>query len=97
MMSDSKSSVTVVPLIGNNFPTWKVQCKMALMKDGLWGLVSGTETEPSEDNAERYSKFIMKRDRALAIIVLSIDPSLLYLIGDPKDPVAVWTLLSNHF
>ena len=39
----------------------------------------------------------MKRDRALAIIALSIDPSLLYLIGDPKDPVAVWTLLTNHF
>ena len=97
MMSDSKSSVTIVPLTGNNFPTWKVQCKMALMKDGLWGLVSGTETVPSEDNAEQYSKFVMKRDRALAIIVLSIDPSLLYLIGDPKDPVAVWTLLSNHF
>ena len=77
-MSDSKSSVTVVPLTGNNFPTWKVQCKMALIKNGLdlWGLVSGTETAPSEDNAaERYSKFVMKRDRALAIIVLSIDPS----------------------
>ena len=27
-----------------------------------------------------------RRDRALATIVLSIDPSLLYLIGDPDDP-----------
>ena len=91
------SSVAVVPLTGNNFPTWKIQCKMALMKDGLWGIVSGAEAAPPRENADRFSKFESKRDRALAIIVLSINPSLLYLIGDPKDPVDVWTRLSNHF
>ena len=83
------SSVAVVPLTGNNFPTWKIQCKMALMKDGLWGIVTGAESAPPRENSDRFSKFESKRDRALAIIVLSINPSLLYLIGDPKDPVDV--------
>ena len=83
-----------MPLTGNNFPTWKIQCKMVLMKDGLWNIVNGEETAPPQDEADRYSKFVTKRDRALAIIVLSID---IYLIGDPKDPVAVWKQLSNHF
>ena len=36
-------------------------------------------------------------DKALSIIVLSISPSLLYLIGDPNDPVIVWKKLENHF
>ena len=92
MMAESKS-VAVVPLNGNNYPTWKIQCKMALMKDGLWGITTGSETAPPPEQVERYSKFATKRDRALAMIVLSIDPSLLYLLGDPKDLVVVWILL----
>ena len=33
------------PLDGKNYPTWKVQCRMALMKDGSWGIVNGTEVD----------------------------------------------------
>ena len=43
--------------------------------DGLWSLVTVSGTEITR----------------LAIIKLSIDPSLLYLISaDPTDPVLVW-------
>ena len=69
---------------------------MFLMKDGLWGNVNGSETAP-EETAEGYTKFITRRDRALAIINLSIDPSLLYLIDDPTEPTAVWNQLSALF
>ena len=70
------------------YPTWKVQCRMALVRDGLWGIVEGTETAPpAEGTADRRSKFIARRDRALATIVLAVEPSLLYLIGDPKTPL----------
>ena len=51
---------------------------MALMKDGLWGIVNDTESAPDEANAERHGKYISRRDRALALIVLSVEPSLLY-------------------
>ena len=78
----------IVPLTGSNYPTWKVQCKMSLMKDGLWGIVSGSEAAP-EEGTNRHSKFVTGRNRALATIVLFIDPSLLYLISDPKDPIVV--------
>ena len=45
-----------------------------------------------------YAKFMARRDRALATIVLSVEPSLLYLIGDPvADPVAVWQKLADQF
>jgi hypothetical protein len=33
----------------------------------------------------------------LATIVLSVDPSLLYLLGDPQDPAVVWEKLTNQF
>ena len=66
---------------------------MALVRDGLWGIVSGTETAPAHDR----QKFLARRDRALATIVLAVTPSLLYLIGDPEDPVAIWKKLQDQF
>ncbi len=70
---------------------------MALVKDGLWSIVSGSETAPASTEAEKYAKFVSRRDKALAIIVLSVYPSLLYLLGDPEDPVVVWKKLSDQF
>ena len=60
--------------------------------DERWtvGYVNETETAPSQSHGEKYAKFMSKRDRALATIVLSVQPSLLYLLGDPEDPVAVF-------
>lgn len=94
-MAELKTAI--VPLNGKNYPTWKVQCKMALMKDSLWGIVSGTETLPEEANAETRKKFDARKDRALAIVVLSVDPSLLYLLGNPEDPAEVWRRLEEQF
>ena len=86
-MAESKSTVTVVPLKGSNYPTWKIQCRTALMKDGLWSIVDGSESAPSTSDTQKYEKFVASRDRALAVIVLSMDPALLYLIGDSQNPV----------
>lgn len=86
-MADSRT-VTVVPLNGTNYPTWKIQCRMALMKEGLWRIVTGQEKAPTSSETER-AKFAARRDRALATVVLSVDTLLLYLVGDPEDPVVV--------
>lgn len=95
-MAESKT-VAVVPLSSTNYSTWKIQCKMALIKEGVWSIVNGTETEP-EGNAERKAKFAARRDKALATIVLAMEPSLLYLVGpDPTDPVVVWRALADQF
>ena len=96
-MASELRTVAIVPLNGKNYPTWKVQCKMALMRDGLWDIVSGKENVPTEEEAAKYSKFMARRDRTLATMVLSIDPSLLYLIGEPDDPSTVWEKLSDQF
>lgn len=98
MAGNHANSTHVVPLNGTNYPTWKIQCKMALMKDNLWGIVSGTETEPQDPgDDETRRKFVVRRDRALATIVLTVDPSLLYLIGEPENPGDVWQKLQDQF
>ena len=99
-MASEAKTVTVQPLNGSNYPTWKIQCQMALMKDGLWNVVNGTETAPAGEGAgaaDRRAKFMAKRDRALAIIVLSVEPSLLYLLGSPEDPVEVRRKIADQF
>ena len=68
-MAESKMSVAIVPMNSENYPTWKVQCRMALMHDGLWGIVSGTKTKPTE-GGDRHSNFLARQDHTLATIVL---------------------------
>ena len=59
---------------------------MALKKDGVWGIVSGTEEAPASDaDPKKMERYAARRDKALATIVLSVDLSLLYLIGDPVE------------
>ena len=72
-MAELKTAI--VPLTGKNYPTWKVQCKMALMKDSLWGIVAGSETLSRDANADTRKKFEARKDKALAIVVLAVDPS----------------------
>ena len=67
------------------------------MKDSLWGIVSGTETLPRDASADTRKKFEARRDRALATVVLAVHPSLLYLLGNPEDPAAVWKKLEEQF
>lgn len=98
MATGGVNTAHITPLDGTNYATWKLQCQMALMKDGLSRFVNETSARPFDAaGMDAQNKFDTKRDRALAIIVLSIDPSLLYLVGDPVDPVAVWGLLKDQF
>ena len=96
-MASEGKTVSIVALNGNNYATWKIQCRMALIREGVWGIVSETEAAPDGSNAERLAKYNSRKDRALATIVLAIEPSLLYLLGDPQDPAEVWKKLSTQF
>ena len=42
-------------------------------------------------------KFNMRRDKALAIIGLSVDPTLLYLLDGIDDPKAAWKKLHDQY
>ena len=97
-MVDTRVATSTVSLNNTNFPTWKVQMKMLLMKQGVWRIVEETEDIPDEEDFAAYRKYRDRRDKALASIVLAVDTNLLYLIGtDPKDPVEVWHKLLDQF
>ena len=97
-MAEGGKAVSIVPLKGTNYPSWKLQCKMALVREGLWGIVTGTEkASDATTEADKHANFMGRSDRALATIVLAIDPSLLYLVGDPVDPADVWKKLYEQF
>ena len=84
----------MVPL---NYSTCKIQCKMALIKEGLWGIVNGTERAATK-NADQQARFAARRDKAIATVVLAIEPSLLYVIGaDLTDPVKVEKAPADQF
>jgi len=94
-MASKSRGVTVVPLNGLNYATWKVRCRMASLKEGLWGIVSCTEQSPGVKD-ENFPKCLARKDKALATIILTVQPSLLYLIGDAEDPSEVWQKLESQ-
>ena len=51
-MAEVKTTVSKVPLNWAYNPTWKTQCQMALIKEGLRGVVSGTEVAPAQEILE---------------------------------------------
>ena len=91
------------PLNSKNYATWRIQCRMALMREGLWSIVSGEEERPAaEENQRRESeearrKFKIRYEKALTTIVLAVSPELLYLLNEPEDPVVVWNTLAKQF
>ena len=56
-----------------------------------------SEAPPPEHKADKHRKFVRRRDRALALILLSIKPLLLYLVRDPETTIIVWQKLVNQF
>ena len=95
-MATETTKMLIKPLNGPNYATWKVQCKMALIKEGLCNIVTGNENAPK--NQGEQAKYLLQRDRPLATIVLSVDPTLSYLLGqDPENPAVVWKKLADQF
>ena len=90
--------VNLVPLNGTNYITWKIQCKMALIRDGLLDIEIMIESVPDpRTETVLHVKYLAWRDRVLATIVLLVEPSLLHLIGDPVDPAVLWKKLVKQF
>ena len=58
-MAEGGKAVSIVPLKGTNYPSWKLQCKMALVREGLWRIVAGTEKVPdTTTKVDKHAKFM---------------------------------------
>ena len=97
-MAEARSMFgSIVLLNESNFATWKIQIKMALIREELWSFVAGDLELPKSQESKEYRAMSSRRDKALSIIVMAIEPKLLYLIGDPVDPKIVFEKLCNVF
>ena len=47
-MATEATKILIKPLNGSNFATSKVQCKMALIREGLLNIVNETDDAPAE-------------------------------------------------
>ena len=63
-MAEAIKSVSIVLLKGSNYPTWKLQCHMVLMKEGLWSIVNGTEQPSGGGDEEKLTKFFARKDES---------------------------------
>ena len=90
-MAEIKSVITPTKWEGS--PDVESQMLNSVNKGQSLGNSEWNETS-SEDQGDACKKYITTRDHALAIIVLVVDPSLLYL---PKDPRAIWIKLKEQF
>ena len=59
--------------------------------------MNGSEECPQQTDCDAYKKYCNRRDRALATIVLTLDPELLYLVENIDDPIQVWNKLEKNF
>ena len=95
-MATETMKILIKPLNGLNYATWKVQCEMALIKEEPRNIVTGNENAPEDQGGQ--AKYLLQRDCTLATIVLSVDPTLLYIPGtDPENPAVVWKKLTDQF
>ena len=56
-MVTETTKILIKPLNGPNYATWKVQSKMALIKNGLWNIV--TENENAPENQGEQAKYLL--------------------------------------
>ena len=96
-MDSGFGRLPVTQLNRGNYATWRVQMKMYLISQDLWSYVDGSATVPNSTEVNEHRKYVIKRDKCLASIVLSVESNHLYLLGDPTDPVKVWKLLQDTF
>ena len=83
---------------GSNYSTWKLQVKTRLRYKGVWKLVTKDEILPADANAEVKKAFEARKIQAFYTIVLSIHPSLLWMVPqDEEDPAVVWKKLKDMF
>ena len=88
---------SIEKLDGSNWITWKFQLRHLLMAKGLWKFVDGSAVLAEDPTREEREKFQAEQQKAFSTIVMSVSPSLLYLITSCELPKNAWDILKRHF
>lgn len=95
-MSLSSERFTFEKFNGQNFHTWQIKVKMALIERDLWKVVNGSEPKPLE-NDDLQSKWEQKDAKAFSIIVLSIADSQISHVSSAGSSTDAWERLTTTF
>lgn len=87
--------LSVDKLTEENYSSWKFQMKHYLSANGYYGIVNGTENEPT--NSSDREAFKKRYERAFSAVVLSVSSELIYLIRECNTPNEAWKKLEGHF
>src|SRR4051812_679041 len=90
--SDNNSVAKVKPLSNSNYTEWCGEMKAWLMRNGLWRLVSGKETKPSDP--KEGEKWEIKEEKAAGEIYLLVESDQrVHFRGHEENPIKMWALL----
>ena len=99
--STNEMNVSIEPLDGSNYLSWKFNVKLVLMQSGLWGIVSGAEKAPEATEADKKEKeicaFRVRSEKAYSQIALNVKKELQVHVANTVDPKVAWDQLSKHF
>ena len=90
------NAATMPRLNDTNYISWSARMRALLIRLGLWGLVSGTETLPDADKADtkKVGVFADRQLKACAELILYVEDSQLPHMGG-DDPNVIWNELSR--
>ena len=97
-MADSSTSVSITPLNNSNYSTWKSDITAVLRCKGLFRLVNGTISRPSDkpEDASQLDSYLGKLDRTAGLLILHVDKDQrVHLTGIEDDPIAMWKKLEE--
>ncbi|UYV84151.1 hypothetical protein LAZ67_X001338, partial [Cordylochernes scorpioides] len=92
-MTSTLINTPLEKLNDQNYRSWKYNTKMMLIERELWKYV----TEPTPDEEASRTIFIMKQEKALAMIALTISPSQQIHIMDCTTAREAWDTLEQVF
>ena len=97
--SNMSFKVEIVPFNGKNYHSWKFQMKMVLMSKGLWGIVTGTDTEPTGEGVtnEERRKWRNRQDIAYATISLAVESKQQTYVRHTDNAKDAWNELAVRF
>ena len=82
----------------DNYATWKVDIKFALMNESCYSLVTGTEEKPGADTSKKEkSEYLRRKEKCMSILYYSIESEYRELISSCEEPIEAWEILANQF
>ncbi|KAI3847506.1 hypothetical protein MKX03_029213 [Papaver bracteatum] len=86
-------------LYASNYENWKLCVQNYLIRQGLWGIIDGTESQPQIPSQQavddKFKTWILKNSMALQVIKLSCGTEMLSYITYEDSAKAAWEKLAT--